>query len=105
MFGPGSPDLRFEGRVVGSSAPPVIMGDTIKGKSIEFDASVSGIDDETGPYELILVKDHVPLETFVPTPPGGTHTFSATGPGRYRLDFRADGVRHSMTNPIYVKGK
>jgi hypothetical protein len=104
-FGPGSPDLRFEGRVVGSSAPPVIMGDEIKGKSIEFDASVSGIDDETGPYELILVKDHVPLETFVPTPPGGTHTFSATGPGRYRLEFRADGVLHSMTNPIYVKGK
>jgi hypothetical protein len=105
-FGPGSPDLRFEGRVVGSSAPPVIMGDTIKGKTIEFDASVSGIDDEDGPHELILVKDNVPLETLViPAPPGATHTFSATGPGRYRLEFRADGVLHSMTNPIYVKGK
>ena len=104
--GPGSPDLRFEGRVVGSSAPPVIMGDQIKGKSIELDASVSGIDDETGPYELILVKDNVPLETAViPAAPGGTHTFSATGPGRYRLEFHADGILLSLTNPIYVKGK
>jgi hypothetical protein len=104
--GPGSPDLRLEGRIAGSAKPPAIMGDEIKGKSIELDASVSGIDDEPGPYELILVKDNVPVETVViPGPPGGAHTFSATGPGRYRLDFYAGGVLYALTNPIYVKGK
>jgi hypothetical protein len=102
--GPGSPDLRFEGRVVGSAAPPVIMGDDIKGKQIELDAEVSGIDDEAAPYTLVLVKDNAPVETIEVAAPGATHTFTATGPGRYRLEFYADEVLLSMTNPIYVRG-
>ena len=52
------------------------------------------------------MKDNVPLETAViPAAPGGTHTFSATGPGRYRLEFHADGILLSHDQPHLREGE
>jgi hypothetical protein len=105
IFGNAAPDLRFEGRVVGSAAVPVIMGDAIKGQSVELDAEVSGIAlDDTGTFELALVKDGDAenAETVPVAPPGAAHTFAAAGPGRYRLELRRNNRLQVMTNPIFV---
>jgi hypothetical protein len=100
--GPTAPDLRFEARVVGSAAPPVMMGDTIRGRNVALDAQVLDIVDDIG-LELILVKNGVPVETLDVSAPTFTHTFTATGPGRYRLELRLRTSFEGTTNPIYVR--
>lgn len=106
VYGHAGPDLRFEGRIPGSADPPVIMGDEIAGKTVEFTAQVSNVDPEDvvlGELELVVVKNGADHESFPVPVPGAEHVFASSGAGRYRLELRRGDALLAFSNPIYVK--
>src|SRR5829696_4447966 len=89
------PDLRFEARAAGSSAPPAIMGDIVRGRRVELVARVLGGapgGSPGGPYTLTVLKDgrtptrRVPRHAR-PLPPRGARrrTRALSAPARPRL--------------------
>jgi hypothetical protein len=108
VYGNAGPDLRLEGRVPGSAEPAAIMGDLLKANAVDFTAQVLNVDPEDealGALELVVLKNGVPVESAPVGVPGAEHTFSSSGPGRYRVELRRGAALVAFTNPIYVKRK
>jgi hypothetical protein len=107
VFGNDAPDLRFEARVVGSSAPPAIMGDTVRADEVDFVARVLGGGpsfDSFGPFQLIVFKDgETPVQTVPVTSDDFSLAFKSSGPGRYRLQLQRGSAIEAVSSPIYVE--
>jgi len=105
------PDLRFEAKPASPSAAqtggsPAIMGDTVRANAVSFKASVLGagsVTDPGGLFQLVVVKDGLPIRTVPVTGDGFTTTFSSTGPGRYRLQLQRGSAIEAVTSPIYME--
>jgi hypothetical protein len=102
VFGSAMPDLYLEATPPGSTAPPAIMGDTVRAGSVAFAAQVRNVEAEDGALELVVLKDGEPIETVPVAAPGADHAFVSSGPGRYRLELRREREILVLTNPIYV---
>jgi hypothetical protein len=106
IFGNGAPDLRFEARPVGSSAPPAIMGDTVRANAVDFVARVlrgGPTADPFGPFQLIVLKDGTPILTVPVTSDNFSLPFASLGPGRYRLQLQRGSAIEAVSSPIYVE--
>ena len=93
------PDVRFEARPAGAQGPVAIMGDTVQASGAEFSVRVSRGAGRT----LLIVKDG---ETIGSVPVGGddfTHRFSASEPGRYRLQLMREQNPETVTTPIWLE--
>jgi len=79
-----------------------------KSEPVDFTAQVLNVDPEDvalGALELVVLKNGVPVESAPVGVPGAEHTFSSSGPGRYRVELRRGDALVAFTNPIYVKRK
>ena len=93
------PDLRFEARPEGTQGASAIMGDTVQAGSAEFTARVL-----RGPSrELLIVKDGEVIDQVTVTGDDFSHRFSASAPGRYRLQLmRAENIE-TVSTPIWLE--
>jgi hypothetical protein len=106
MFGNDGPDLRLEARPVGSTEPPAIFGDTVRGDQVEFDARVLGGGPgavRPGTYTLFVLKDGLPLLAVPVTSADFEFSFPSVGPGRYRLQVQRESAIEAVSSPIYVE--
>jgi hypothetical protein len=92
MWGQSGPDLRLEASAPGSADPPAIMGDELAAGAATFTARVLNLNEASaarpGPYELVVVRDGLPLLS-VPIPPGEdefTFQFPGLGEARYGIE-------------------
>jgi len=113
MWGNDGPDLRLSATAAGSSAPPAIMGDTVKADEVSFTAGVLNLNEaraaRAGLYTLYLYRDGTPFLA-VPLPQSGDgfeFSFPSLGPARYRLQVQrmASGAAsiEAVSSPIYVE--
>jgi hypothetical protein len=99
VTGNDGPDLRFDARPQGVSGPPAIMGDTVRAGSASFEARVLG----GAGRELLVVKDGSTIQA---TPVEGDdfgHSFTASRPGRYRLQLQRSSTIESVSTPIWLE--
>jgi hypothetical protein len=105
------PDLRFEAQPPSrlrahSGGSPAIMGDTIRANAVSFKARVLGagsVTDPGGAFQLLVIKDGVPIRAVLVTGDDFTTSFNSTGPGRYRLQLQRGTTIEGVTSPIYVE--
>jgi len=100
LLGNDGPDLRLE--AAAARGRPAIMGDTVRGGTASFTATVLNVPPGPEAFTLDVVKDGVAIATVPVTPPGITHRFAASAPGRYRLELRRGAVVSALTTPIWV---
>jgi hemolysin type calcium-binding protein len=116
LWGNDGPDLRLEASTGrgGSGArggETKIMGDTIRGESVTFEARVLNLDRaraaRPGAYALFVIRDGRPFDA-APIPQGEdefTHRFESAGPGRYRLQVQRTatglGSIEAISTPIW----
>jgi len=102
------PDLRFEARAAGSSAPPAIMGDIVRGRRVELVARVLGGapgGSPGGPYTLTVLKDgRTPTRRVPVTRERFRLAVRVGAPGRYRLQLDRGSSIEAVSTPIYVAG-
>lgn len=102
LFGGAAPDLRFEARVPGSSAPPAIMGDVVRASAASFTARVIGAD-PARLFQLLVIKDGLPILAVPVTSKDFTLPFASLGPGRYRLQLQRLSAIEGVTSPIWLE--
>jgi len=100
LLGNAGPDLRLQAKQRGVRRR-AIVGDVIVGGTARFRARVLNADG--GPYDLIVLRDGVAVQT---APVAGRRLnlpFDATVPGRYRLQLQRGAVVVALTSPIYLE--
>lgn len=105
IHGSDKPDLRLEATVPGDPSPPAIFGDTVRARAVDFRAEVLDVEPEDGTLELVVLKDGAPIDSISVAAPGATHTFSSTGPGRYRLELHNGDDIWLLSSPVYIERK
>lgn len=115
FWGNDGPDLRLEATAAGlrprGADETKIMGDTIRGESVSFEARVLNLNRaraaRPGAYTLFVIRDGKPFEA-APIPDGVdefSYRFDSAGPGRYRLQVQrtATGVGsiEAISTPIW----
>ena len=107
VAGNDRPDLRFEARVAGRGGPPAIMGDTVRGDDVGFEARVLGGGpggSPAGPYTLLVMKDRLePVASALVSDDDFTLRFRARERGRYRLQLMRGTAIEGVSSPIYVE--
>jgi hypothetical protein len=106
-FGNDGPDVRLEARVPGSSDPPAIMGDAVRGSNVDFTARVMGAGPgaaRPGAYTLFVLKDGLPLLSVPVTGDDFSFPFPSAGPGRYRLQVQRESAIEAVSSPIWFEG-
>lgn len=106
LFGNSGPAISLTASAPGQ--PDAIIGGTIAGSDASLTATVSGAaaTGRSGSWSLVLLKDGAAAETVPFSGDGVTHTFTASGPGRYsikvvRSDLAIDYVE-DYSSPIWV---
>lgn len=111
LYGNDGPDLRFEARPADGGGPPAIMGDTVEASGpVEFVATVIGAAPLSGrdpkkpdPYELVVLRNGLPLLAIPVTSDEFELPFTAVLPGRYRLQLQRSTTIEAVSSPIYVE--
>lgn len=98
VTGSGGPDLRLEARPPGFRGAAAIFGDTVRASSAAFRGRVLGGAGRT----LYLVKDGQTMRTFSVTGDDFPFTFTASAPGRYRLQLQRAQTIETVSTPIYL---
>jgi hypothetical protein len=108
VFGNDGPDLRFSARRAGDAADSAIMGDELAAPAAEFTARVlgggPGSDPSKAPgeYQLLVVKDGVPIRAERVVSDPYELRFADLGPGRYRLQLMRGTAIEAVTSPIWL---
>ena len=110
LYGNDGPDLRFEARKPGSDDPPAIMGDRVKADRVDFSARVIGAvpgrdPKKPDPYELLVLRDGLPLLAVPIVQDDQTVSFPGLVPGRYRLQLQRGTTIEAVSSPIYLEPK
>lgn len=99
LFGNDGPEISLTAAV--PDRPEAIIGDSVRGRSALFTATVGGAlaTGRPGPMSLVVQKDGTTLETVPITSNSFAHTFADTGRGRYSLQVvRQEGVQMMVEN-------
>lgn len=113
LYGNDGPDLRFEARRADGRGKHAIMGDTLRTSGpVEFTATVLGAAPLSGrdprkpdPYELVVLRDGVPLLAVPVVDDEFELPFTTRLPGRYRLQLQRGTTIEAVSSPIYVEPK
>ena len=98
VTGNDGPDLRFEARPEDWSGPPAMMGDAVRAGSASFEARVL----RGAGRELLVVRDGSTFQTVPVAGDDFRHRFSASEPGRYRLQLQRGKTIESVSTPIWL---
>jgi hypothetical protein len=93
------PDLRFEARSTGGQGPPAIMGDTVQSGGAEFTARVL----RGAGRSLLVIKDGQTMESVSVSSDDFRHSFTASAPGRYRLQLMRSQNIETVSTPIWLE--
>ncbi len=105
--GNDGPDVRLEARGPRSDQVIGIMGDTVPARGTRFLARVlggapGGNTSEPDPYELVVLKNRVPILAVPVTSDDFSLPFPALGPGRYRLQLQRSSSIEAVSSPIHA---
>ena len=97
LFGAGSPDLRLTAAAGGKNA---MMGDALEEESATFEAQVLGGSTSVSPRQLVILRDGNPFLTVPVVGQAFSFSFTAIGPGDYRIQVMRGSAIDALTNPI-----
>ncbi len=98
VTGAGGPDVRMEARPPGFTGAPATFGDTIRAGSAAFTVRVMGGSGRT----LLVIKDGQTLQTVPVSGDSFRHAFTASAPGRYRIQVQRGQTIETVSTPIYL---
>lgn len=99
VTGNDGPDVRMEARPPGFRGAPAIFGDTVRAASAAFGVRVTGGSGRT----LQVVKDGEVFRTVAVSGDDFAFAFTATDPGRYRLQLQRGQTIETVSSPIYLE--
>jgi hypothetical protein len=99
VTGNDGPDVRMEARPPGFRGAPAIFGDTVRAASAAFNVRVTGGAGRT----LQVVKDGQVRNTVSVSGDSFPYSFTATEPGRYRLQVQRGQTIETVSSPIYLR--
>lgn len=108
LYGNDGPDLRFEARTPDSQGAPAIMGDRVEADRVDFTARVIGAapggdPKKPDPYELLVLRDGLPLLAAPIASDDQSIDFPGLVPGRYRLQLQRGSTIEAVSSPIYLE--